>query len=306
MAKEEREIMAINVDMSCDGECQACERFFECELPQKEKVYKRARVAKALQVMAGIKHKIAVIAGKGGVGKSVVSANLATALAMRGRRVTILDHDFDGPCIPKMMGVTGEKLYITKKGIEPVKGLLGMGVVSTGLLLQDDEAMTWFHDLRRSATEEFLAHVNYGDIDYLVLDLPPGTSSDSVNMMTYIPDLDGAVIVTIPAEVSQIVAKKATLLCQKAKVKVLGIIENMSGYVCPDCGENFHIFHEGGGERLAKELGVPFLGCIPIDPEISFGSDTGKPFVYTSPDSPSSRALTEITGLIEKAVGWQQ
>ncbi len=300
--KKAAEIMAINVDMTCDRDCKACEKFFDCELEEKWKVLERGRMLRAKMRMGKIKHKIVVVGGKGGVGKSMLAANMAMALAMKGNRVSILDHDFDGPCIPKMFGVVGKGLRIDEDGIQPVEGLMGVQVISTGLFLKDEQVLTWLHEMRRSATEEFLTHVNYGERDWLVVDLPPGTSSDAVNSMLYIPGVDGAVVVTIPPRVSQIVAKKATLLCQTAKVRVLGIIENMSGLLCPKCGKRHDIFRVGGGEVLSQETGVPFLGRVPIDPKLSYSSDVGEPFVYKYPESAASKSVMEIVERIERAV----
>jgi ATP-binding protein involved in chromosome partitioning len=294
----------MNVDMSCDQQCLSCERFFDCDNPVKEKVYDRSRMARVRDRMANIKHKIAVIAGKGGVGKSLCAANIAAELAIRGRKVALLDNDYDGPCIPKMFGVRDKKLVLTKGGIKPVEGHLGVKIISMGLITPEEESLTWFHELRRNATEEFFGHVIFGDLDYLILDLPPGTSSDAINMMLYLPDLDGVVAVTMPIKVSQIVVKKAILLTQKAKFRVLGVIENMSGFACPKCGDEFDILLGGGGEMLAQETDVPFLGKIPIDPVISQTSDEGKPFVITHPDSVPAKAMKRIVDQLEEAVGW--
>lgn len=302
---EQREIVAIQVDLSCDKVCESCEKFFECEAPEKQAMFGRRRMQVAKALMADIKHKIAVVGGKGGVGKSITTANLAMGLAMKGRKVSILDQDFDGPSIPKMFGVLGKKLSLSDQGIVPVEGYLGVQIVSMGNILGSDEVLTWFHDMRRGATEEFLSHVAYGKRDYLLIDLPPGTSSDTINMMQYIPDLDGAVIVTIPSEVSQNVAKKATLLCFKAKVKVFGVIENMSGFVCPHCGAEVDILRKGGGEKLAEELKLPFLGRIPLDPRLSISSDEGKPYVTSYPDSPATQAMRRIVDRIEDVIGWK-
>lgn len=177
-----REIMAINVDLSCDKRCEACEKFFECDAEDKNKIFERRRMAMAKKRMADIKFKIAVVGGKGGVGKTLVTVNIGTAMAMKGRKVSILDQDFDGPCIPKMFGLK-ERMSLGDDGIVPVEGLLGIQVVSTGLILEQNEVLTWFHDMRRNATEEFLSHVDYGRRDYLFIDMPPGTSSDSVNWL---------------------------------------------------------------------------------------------------------------------------
>lgn len=296
-----REIVALNVDFTCTLQCESCEHFFECNADYKWETYQRRRMSRARQVMSKIKHKIAVVGGKGGVGKSITTANLATAMAMKGKQVSILDHDFDGPCIPKMMGLSG-RMKLGREGIIPAEGVLGIQVVSMGLILANDEVLTWFHDMRRNATEEFLAHVEYGERDYLFVDLPPGTSSDSVNLMQYIPEIAGAVVVTIPSEVSQGVARKAALLCQKAKVPVFGVIENMSGYVCPHCGEESFILQKGGGERLAQEMGFRFFGRIPLDPRLSRASDEGIPFVYQHPDSPASVAVRRIVDELEEMI----
>jgi len=304
MTEEKTEIIAMNVDMTCDQNCLSCERFFDCDNPVREKVYDRSRMARVRERMASIKHKIAVLAGKGGVGKSLCASNIAAELAQRGRKVGLLDNDYDGPCIPKMFGVRDKKLIMTKEGIRPVEGHLGVKVISMGLITPEEESLTWFHELRRNATEEFFGHVNFGELDYLILDLPPGTSSDAINMMLYLPDLDGVVAVTMPMMISQIVVKKAILLTQKAKLPVLGVIENMSGFACPKCGDEFDILLGGGGEMLAKETDVPFLGKIPIDPALSKGSDEGKPFVITHADSAAAKAMRRIVDQLEKAVGW--
>lgn len=295
-----REILAINVDLSCDHRCELCEKFFNCTSTIKLEMYERGRMTRAKEVISRIKHKVAVVSGKGGVGKSIVTSNLAVALAMMGNKVSILDQDFDGASIPKMLGMEGKRLTIDDEGIIPVEGPYGIQVISMGLVTKSEEVLTWYHVMRRGATEEFLSHVAYGERDYLLIDLPPGTSSDSMNIMQYIPDLDGAVLVTIPSSVSQNVAKKAGLLCKKAKVKVFGIIENMSGYVCPHCGKRSNVLSSGGGAKLAKELDVPFLGRIPLDARLSSLTDKGKPFVASFPNSAASSAVRKIAARIDR------
>lgn len=290
----EKQLLQINVDLNCDYKCEHCEKFFECQDDIKWKIYGRRRMARAARTMAKIKKKIAVGGGKGGVGKSTMTANLAVALAMLGKKVSVLDQDFDGSTIPKLFGTVGRKLKIGERGLIPVEGLLGIQMVSMGSIQKEDQVVTMFHEMRRGTTEEFLAHVDYGERDYLLVDLPPGTSSDACNLMQYIPDLDGSVIVTVPPFVSQIAAKKASLLSLRADVRILGIIENMSGYICHKCGRRFDVMQSGGGERLAQELGVPFLGKVPLHPELSEASDAGVPFVYKYPDNPASKAVLEI------------
>jgi len=294
------EVMKISIHMSCDHKCEWCEMFFECDDPSKWDMYKRRRMAEAIRTMAKIRHKVAVIGGKGGTGKSTVSVNLATALAMMGKKVCVLDQDLDGSSIPKLFGKEGERMKMTDKGLEPVEAILGIKLVSLGFI--EKGFVTLFHELRRAVTEEFLAHVNYGEADYLVVDLPPGTSSDAANLMQYIPDLDGVIVVTVGPRVSQMAARRAALMAMKAGVEVLGVIENMSGYICGNCGKYFELMTTGGGKELADELGVPFLGRIPLHPDISKVSDQGVPFVYALPDNPASKAIMSIARELDRVL----
>ena len=299
-----REIVSFNVELKCDHRCENCERFFDCKDERKYKIYRRRRMGQAVKKMAGIKHKITVSGGKGGVGKSTTTINLAVAFAMMGRKVTVLDQDFDGASIPRMLGIQGiKKLMYGPKGIIPAEDELGLGMHVVAIsLIYPDEVITMFHEMRRGTTEEFLANVDYGERDYLIVDLPPGTSSDACNLLQYIPDLDGTVTVTAPTNVSQLAARKATILSAKAGSRVLGIIENMSGYICGECNNEFDFMKRGGGERLAEELGVPFLGGIPLHPQISTCCDEGTPFVLKYPDNPASKKTMEIAQKLEDIV----
>lgn len=302
--REGREVIRFNIKMKCDHKCEECERFFDCKDERKFAMYRRRRMGQAVHKMANIKHKISISGGKGGVGKSFVTVNLATALAMKGRKLNILDQDFDGATIPKMLGIQGVKrLRFGPKGlIPPTDNLgLGIGIVSMGLIYPD-EIITMFHALRRATTEQFLAGVDYGELDYLFIDLPPGTSSDACNLLQYIPDLDGTITVTVPSAVSQLAARRATILSAKAGSKVLGIIENMSGYIC-ECGEENEYLGTGGGEALAGELRVPFLGRIPLHAEISQSCDEGVPFVYKFPNNPAAREIMKIADKVEEIAG---
>ncbi len=298
------ELLGINVEVgwNCKFNCEDCYRYFECPQEQKYEIYNRGRMDKVKAKMEGIKHKIAVLSGKGGVGKSTVTANLAISLAYKKKFVSVIDSDFSGPCIPKIFGLGDGRLKIGRQGIIPVIGPLGIKVISMAFLLQEDEPLTWFHHLKRGALEEFLAHVDYGQLDYLLLDLPPGTGPESLNVMKYLPTLDGVVVVTIPSEISQGVARRGITICKKAKVPIIGIIENMSGFVCSHCGRFGYPLRSGGGERLAQETGVGFLGRIPLDERIAKSSDEGVPFPLKYPDSEITRSFIKVVERIEERV----
>jgi ATP-binding protein involved in chromosome partitioning len=255
--------------------------------------------------MSRVKHKIAVISGKGGVGKSLVTVNLAVGLAVNReeRRVAILDADLTGPCVPKMMGLKGERLDASPVGIAPVKGPKGVGVVSMDFLLPtDDSPVIWRGPLKMGAIRQFLGEVAWGPLDFLLVDLPPGTGDESLSILQLLPEMDGVIIVTIPSEVSQGVVKKAVTFARKMGVPVFGIIENMAGLVCPHCGETIEVFSEGGGARVAEDMGVELLGSIPIDPRVSTDSDEGTPFILRHPDSPAAKSFLEVVEKIEKKV----
>jgi len=253
--------------------------------------------------MAKIKHKIAVISGKGGVGKSTVTVNLAMAFATHGfaNSVGILDADITGPCIPKILGVKGQRLQGGPPGIFPATGPLGMKVVSMDFLLPSDESpVIWRGPLKMRAIQQFLSDIVWGELDFLFIDLPPGTGDEPLSVMQLLPDMDGVVIVTIPSEVSQIVVKKAVTFAKQLNIPVIGIIENMSGFICPKCGERVDIFKAGGGEKIAEDLSVPYLGKIPIDPEICRDSDRGSPFIIEHPNSPASKSFMNIVKKVKE------
>lgn len=253
--------------------------------------------------MIKIKHKVAVISGKGGVGKSTVTANLAMAFATHGyvNSVGVLDADITGPCIPKILGIKGQKLQVGPPGIFPAVGPLGIRVVSMDFLLPSDESpVIWRGPLKMRAIQQFLSDIAWGELDFLFIDLPPGTGDEPLSVMQLLPDMDGVVIVTIPSEVSQIVVKKAVTFAKQLNIPVIGIIENMSGFICPKCAAQVDIFKAGGGQKIAEDLAVPYLGKIPIDPEICSDSDKGSPFTVEHPDSPASKAFMEIVREVEK------
>jgi len=267
---------------------------------------KKARQADQIkQRMSKIKHKIAIISGKGGVGKSLVTVNLATGLARNGRKgkIAILDADLTGPCIPKMLGLNGRKLDQGPAGIRPSLGLEDIKVVSMAFLLPSDDApVIWRGPLKMGAIRQFLEEVDWGDLDYLLVDLPPGTGDESLSILQLLPEMDGVIIVTIPSEVSQAVVKKAVTFARKMNVPILGIVENMSGMLCPHCGEIIEVFSRGGGAKVSDEMGVELLGSIPLDPQVSADSDEGIPFIVKHPDSPAAREFTQIITKIENKV----
>jgi len=252
--------------------------------------------------MNKVTHKIAVISGKGGVGKTVVTVNLAMTFAKNGRpgRVGILDADIHGPCVPKMLGVKGQTLQSGPPGIFPATGPQGIKVVSMDFLLPNQESpVIWRGPLKMTAIRQFLSDIVWGELDFLFIDLPPGTGDEPLSVMQLLPEMDGVVIVTIPSEVSQDVVKKAVTFARMLNVPVIGIIENMSGFVCPNCGAQINIFRVGGGEKISDDLAVPFLGRIPIDPKICEDSDKGLPFVIEHMDSPAVKAFMKIVEKIE-------
>ena len=251
--------------------------------------------------MGKIKHKVAVISGKGGVGKSTVTVNLAAAFAKSGHAVGILDADIHGPSVPRLLGLTGQEVKVGPPGAFPVPGPLGMKVISIDFFLPEERAPTiWRGPLKMRAIRQLLTDVVWGELDVLFIDLPPGTGDEVLSIAQLIPDLDGAVIVTMPGELSRAVVGKAITFAERMGMPVIGVVENMSGYVCPNCGEKVEIFQAGGGQKLAEERSVPFLGKIPIDPKVSASSDNGVPFVISQPDSAASKAFIAIVEKVEE------
>jgi ATP-binding protein involved in chromosome partitioning len=252
--------------------------------------------------MKKIKHKIAVISGKGGVGKTVTAVNLAVAFAMQGHenRVGLLDADLHGPCVPTMLGMQNEKLRVGPIGAFPAIGPLGVKVVSMAFVLEGKEVpVVWRGPLKMRAIQQFLSEIVWGDLDFLLIDLPPGTGDEPLSVLKLLPEMDGVVIVTIPSEVSQNVVGKAITFSRQLNVPVIGIIENMSGFVCPDCGKVTNIFNTGGGKKIAEEYSVPFLGSIPLDQRVCEASDIGHPFITEQPDTPAAKAFMEIVEKIK-------
>lgn len=245
----------------------------------------------------GVKHTIMVMSGKGGVGKSTVAVNLAVTLALQGLKVGVIDADINGPDDPKMLGVDKEKVYADESGISPVDTKYGVKVISMGFLLPTEEtAVVWRGALRHKAIQQFIEDVVWKDMDYVILDLPPGTGDEALSISQIVPEVEGVVIVITPQDVALLDAKKAINFADQMKIKVLGVIENMSGFVCPHCGEISYIFKTGGGEKAAKDHNVPFLGRIPLSQDVVETADEGVPIVTRN--EKMKEIFSEITSKI--------
>lgn len=251
------------------------------------------------KLLPDVKHIVAVSSGKGGVGKSTVAANLAVALALTGAKVGLLDADIYGPNIPMMLGV--HKPPEQKEGkILPAESH-GVKLISMGFFVPEDTAIMWRGPMVHTAIQQFFRDVLWGELDYLLIDLPPGTG-DAQLSISQVVSLSGVIAVTTPQEVALHDVRKGITMFQKVNVPILGIVENMSYYVCGRCGERADIFAHGGGARAAEKLGVPFLGAIPIDPAIRAGCDQGMPIVAAAPDSPQAKAFRDIAAKVAEAL----
>lgn len=255
--------------------------------------------------LSRIKNTIMVISGKGGVGKTTIAVNLAAGLARNGLTVGLLDADIHGPNVALMLGSEGRKFEGDRAGrVKPILVRPRLQVVSMAFLIDSPgQAVIWRGPLKMHVIKQFLSDFQWGDLDYLVVDLPPGTGDEPLSVAQLIPDLKGAVIVTTPQEVALLDGRKCVDFTRQIKVPALGIIENMSNFSCPHCGKEIEIFGTGGGESAARELGVPFLGRIPLDPRFVVSGDTGKPFIDEYPDSETARALNEIIAGISGGTG---
>ena len=249
-----------------------------------------------------IRHKIIVLSGKGGVGKSTVAVNLAISLANSGMRVGLLDVDIHGPSIPTMLGLENGKLQGDADGLSPI--VLGnLVVMSIGFILRNhDEAVIWRGPLKMAAIRQFLTDVAWGDLDCLVIDSPPGTGDEVLSICQLIGDLDGAIVVTTPQKVAAVDVRKSVTFCRQLQVPILGIVENMNGFVCPKCGEITRILPTGEGRRVAEDMGTPFLGSLPMDPDIAMSSDNGKAFIELFSKSPTAGIMEQIIAPIRDLI----
>jgi ATP-binding protein involved in chromosome partitioning len=253
-------------------------------------------------ILPGVKNTIAVASGKGGVGKSTVAVNLAVALAMDGAKVGLLDADVYGPSAPLMFGIH-ERPKVIEGKLQPLERY-GVKVMSIGFLVDPMEAVIWRGPMASGAVKQFMSDVNWGELDYLVFDLPPGTGDIQLTLVQTIP-LTGAVIVTTPQDVALADVRKGLMMFNKVNVPLLGIIENMSYFLCSHCGQRENIFDNGGGKRTAEELAVPFLGEIPIDTNIRISGDTGVPIVSGKPESPQAIVFRQTAGKLAAQISIQ-
>jgi Mrp family chromosome partitioning ATPase len=253
-----------------------------------------------------IKHKIVVMSGKGGVGKSTVAVNLAASLMLSGKRVGLMDVDIHGPSIPTMLGLENQSPLPAANGsLIPI--LMGdMKVMSIGFFLRNqDDAVVWRGPMKNTAITQFLRDVEWGDLDYLVIDSPPGTGDEPLSIVQIIgsANLDGAVIVTTPQKVASVDVRKSISFCRLIQLPVLGVVENMSGFACPNCGTVTPILRSGGGRKIAEDMKVPFLGAIPMDPKVAEACDAGKAFVQHYAESPTAKIMGEVVRAIEVSHG---
>ncbi|WP_022851161.1 Mrp/NBP35 family ATP-binding protein [Limisalsivibrio acetivorans] len=287
---------------SCDSgsSCNSCGSANSCDTDEKQQ-HTDEMIKKRL---SRIKYKIMVMSGKGGVGKSTVSVSLAAMLNSLGYKVGILDADIHGPNIPKMLGITKKGAQSDEDGILPFEPIEGLKVMSVGFLIQnDDDAIIWRASLKHSMIQQFISDVSWGELDFLIVDLPPGTGDEPLSTAHVIGDIDGAVIVTTPQDVALLDSRKSVNFSAKLNIPVYGIVENMSGMLCPHCGEIVNVFKTGGGEKAALELEVPFLGRVPMDPAVVERGDEGKPYVLENSDSEVAKALKKVAeGVLDRTI----
>jgi Mrp family chromosome partitioning ATPase len=256
--------------------------------------------------LSNIKHKILVLSGKGGVGKSTFSSQLALSLATEDDlSVGLLDVDICGPSIPQMVGLQGERIHMSANGWEPV-WLGNLGVISIGFLLDNpDDAVIWRGPKKNGIIKQFLKDVYWDQLDYLVVDTPPGTSDEHLSIAQYMKSVSGAIIITTPQEISLLDVRKEINFCKKVNIPIIGVVENMSWFICPKCTGRSNIFPPttGGAQKMCEEMDVRFLGSIPLDPVLARSCDQGVPYIENNPESPVSLAYIDIITKIKEILG---
>jgi Mrp family chromosome partitioning ATPase len=244
------------------------------------------------KMMTNIKHKILVLSGKGGVGKSSIAVNLAVWLSMQDKNVGLLDVDIHGPNVPKLLNLDGSRVQVEPNTIRPVSYSDTLKVMSIAFLLQDENhALIWRGPMKHNVIKQFVSDVSWGKLDYLVIDCPPGTGDEPLSVVQLLGNSSGAVIVTTPQQLAVLDVKKCITFCRQLNLPILGVIENMNGFVCPHCNRRIDIFREGGGKQMAKDFNVPFLGSIPIDTAMVSACDSGRPFIAFNNQSATAQTI---------------
>ena len=260
-------------------------------------------VQRGVQLLAGVKNIVAVASGKGGVGKSTTAVNLALALAAEGAKVGLLDADIYGPSQPMMMGITGKPDSHDGKTMEPLTNY-GVQVMSIGFLVEPDQAMIWRGPMATQALDQLLRQTNWQDLDYLIVDMPPGTGDIQLSLSQRVP-ITGAVIVTTPQDIALLDAKKGIQMFEKVGVPILGIVENMAVHICTNCGHAEHIFGEGGGKRMAEDYKMDYLGALPLKMQIRLQADSGKPTVVADPDGSVAQIYKQVARTVAVKIAQQ-
>jgi len=278
---------------NCDMNCKSCNELESCDNPEKR--VENNLDEKLKRNMSQIKHKILVLSNKGGVGKSLLAVNLACSLSEKGFKVGILDADLHGPSVAKMLGFEGKRLQGSPEGIIPMSVSPNLVAVSMASLIETSDApLIWRGPLKMMALKQFLGEVEWGTLDYLIIDSPPGTGDEPLSICQLIPELEGGIIVTTPQKVALLDSRKCINFLKNLKIPILGIIENMSGLKCPHCGKNIDLFKSGGGKKVALEFNIPFLGKIPIDINLVESSDEGKPYILQYKNSETAQVFNKI------------
>jgi len=258
---------------------------------------------KVTTTLYNIKHKIIVLSGKGGVGKSTISANIALSLSKKGYNVGLLDGDLHGPSIPKLLGVENQRPQFVQEGILPVLVSPNLKIMSMAFLIPDsDSPVIWRGPMKMGALKQFIGDVKWGNLDYLIIDMPPGTGDEPLSIIQLIPDADGAIIVTTPQDVALLSVRKSVNFVRKMNIPIIGIIENMSGFNCPHCNNTVDIFKTGGGLKASRDFNATFLGKIPIDPKIVEMGDEGTTFMINDKNSETAKSFHMIVDKIEKTI----
>ncbi len=287
----------------CNEECSSCTSNETLDPKERQRMQQKAEDDRLRARADRIKHKIFVMSGKGGVGKSTVATNLAIGMSMSGLETGIMDADIHGPNVPKMLNIEDERMTADDDGLFPIQVPPHLKVVSMAFLLAErDSPIIWRGPVKMGALKQFISDVNWGDLDYLVVDLPPGTGDEPLSIAQMLPEADGAIIVTTPQEVALLDARKSINFAKQLGLPVIGIVENMSGFVCPHCGEEIDLFSRGGGEKAAEEFGVPFLGRVPLDPKVVVSGDSGMPIILKDRDSLAAKAFDTIVDNIRNIV----